>query len=60
MSAARQKLLPREGGMGVSAPLVPVKKNYPLPPQVFHLISHDIWKNSHELVRRGREGKEAL
>lgn len=32
--------------------LVPGKKNYPLPPQLFNLISHDIWKNSQELVLR--------
>lgn len=41
--------------MRAFALLVPVKKNYPLPPQLFNLISHDIWKNSQELVLRRRK-----
>lgn len=38
----RQNLLHPGGGMGVFALRVSVKETYPLLPQVFSLISHDI------------------
>lgn len=37
-----------------------VKKNYALPPQLFNLISHDIWKNSQGLVLRRERRKEQI